>query len=148
MYGDLSCPVVLTSSGNHRPIVSIRLNPTLCRASIWPKRLEIDNETGVICLWRLILNPTGLTPTWTDVAHNSFAQYSTNDETVTIGTNSTILASGMVSTNLTQDISDLFSTFGVHANIDGTVPDVLTLSVEYIRGAARCRGLISWQESK
>jgi len=148
MHSNLTCPVTLTQSGNHRPLLSIRLKPALCRASIWPKRIEIDNETGVICLWRLILNPTGLTPTWTDVANNSFAQYSTNDQTVTVGANSTILASGMVSTYLSQDVSDLFSTFGVHANISGATPDILTLSVEYIRGAAKARGMIHWQESK
>jgi len=144
----LSCPVTLTGSGQHRPLISIRLQETLCRASIWPKTIEIDNETGVICLWRLILNPTGLTPTWTNLAHNSFAQYSTNDQTVTIGSNSTVLASGMVTNYLTQNVENLFETFGVHADITGATPDVLTLSVEYVRGAAKVRGVITWQESK
>jgi hypothetical protein len=148
MYSNITCPVPLISSGQHRPLLSISLQETLCRASIWPKSIEIDNETGVICLWRLMLNPTGLTPTWANVGGNSFAQYSTNDDTVTIGDNTTVLASGFVSNYITQDVSTLFDSFGVHADITGGIPDILTLSIEFVRGACKARGLISWQETK
>jgi hypothetical protein len=144
----IDCPAILHTLGDHRPLIAIRMKKTLCRASIWPKRIDIDNETGAMVLWRLILNPTGLTPTWTNVSSNSFAEFSTIDNNVTIGSNSVVLACGYTSTTFTKDVEDLFDTFGLHASIDGNTPDVLALTVEYVRGSGRVRGSLSWIETK
>jgi len=149
----LDCAAVLHTLNDHRPLVAIRLDPTKSRATIWPKQIDIDNETGAMVLWRLILNPTGLTPGWTSVGPNSFAQYSTSDNDVTIGVSgesdsSVILACGYMSTTFTKDVSNLFKTFGLHTTIDGNTPDVLALTVEYVRGSARVRGTMSWVETK
>lgn len=145
---ELDCPKILNTSGQHRPLISIRLNPTKSRATIWPKRIDIDGETGSVVLWRLILNPTGLTPTWVDVSTKSFAQYSIIDNDVTIGTDSVVIASGYMSTLFTSDVQDLFTTYGLHASIDGATPDVLSLTVEYVKGNSRTRGTITWVETK
>jgi len=144
----LDCATILNKTGDHRPLISIRLKPIYARATIWPKRIDIDSETGSVILWRLILNPTGMTPVWADVSTKSFAQYSTNDNVVTIGSNSVVIASGYMSTLFTSDVQDLFSTYGLHASIDGILPDVLTLSVEFVRGSAKVRGTVSWIETK
>jgi len=144
----IDCPTILNSSGNHRPLIAIRLKPVYSRATIWPKRIDIDSESGAVILWRLILNPTGMTPSWTDVSTKSFAQYSTIDNDVTIGNNSIVIASGYMSTLFTSDVQDLFNTYGLHASIDGAIPDVLALTVEFVRGAAKVRGTISWVETK
>ena len=149
----LDCATVLHTLNDHRPLIAIRLDPTKSRATIWPKQIDIDNETGAMVLWRLILNPTGLTPGWASVGPNSFAQYSTSDNDVTIGVSgesdsSVILACGYMSTTFTKDVANLFKTFGLHASIDGNTPDVLALTVEYVRGSARVRGTMSWVETK
>jgi hypothetical protein len=144
----IDCPTIVKQSGDHRPVISIRLKPIYSRATIWPKRIDIDGETGSIVLWRLILNPTGMTPTWTDVSTKSFAQYSTNDNNVTIGADSIVIASGYMSTLMSSDIHDLFSTYGLHASISGINTDVLTLSVEYVKGSSHVRGVLTWQETK
>ena len=144
----LDCPRVLHKLNDHRPLVAIRLKPALSRATIWPKKIDIDSESGSIILWRLILNPTGMTPTWVDVSTNSFAQYATNDNDVTIGTDSVVIASGYTSTLFTSDVQDLFKTYGLHSSIDGATPDVLALTVEFVKGASRVRGTISWVETK
>jgi len=147
MNSNASCPVILENVGDHRPLISISLQPLYCRASIWPRSISVNSETGMMCFWRLILNATGLTPTWTNVGFNSYTRYSTNDQTVTIGTDSVILKSGYLSTYDTLNVSDIFENVGLHCDITGTIPDILTLSVEYVRGAAKVRGSISWQES-
>jgi hypothetical protein len=149
----IDCATILHQSGQHRPLIAIRLNPTKSRGTIWPKQIDIDNETGVMVLWRLILNPGGLTPTWQSVSPNSFAQYSVIDNNVTITTgtqfnSSVVLACGYMSTTFTKDVSDIFKNYGLHASINGLTPDVLALTVEYVRGAARVRGSISWVETK
>jgi hypothetical protein len=149
----IDCATILHSSGEHRPLIAIRLDPTKSRGIVWPKQIDVDNETGVMVLWRLILNPGGLTPTWNAVSVNSFAQYSTVDNSVTItedteSNSSVVLACGYMSTTFTKDVSDIFKNFGLHSSIDGIVPDVLALTVEHVRGAARVRGTMSWVETK
>lgn len=84
-HAPLTCPVkILTNPGDHRPLIAIRLKKNLCRASIWPKRIEVTNESGSMIYWRLILNPVGFkdtdspAPVWYDLGNSSFAQYSYN----------------------------------------------------------------------
>lgn len=84
-HAPITCPVkMLTNPGEHRPLIAIRLKKDLCRATIWPKRIEVTNETGSMVYWRLILNPTGFkdtdspAPVWHDLGNSSFAQYSYN----------------------------------------------------------------------
>jgi len=149
----IDCATILHQSGDHRPLIAIRLDPTKSRGTIWPNQIDIDNETGVMVLWRLILNPGGLTPTWSSVSPNSFAQVSTVDNSVTIiddteFNSSVVLACGYMSTTFTKNVSDIFKNFGLHASIDGATPDVLALTVEYVRGSARVRGTLSWVETK
>ncbi len=145
----IDAPIILSTNGNHKPIILIRLKKTLCRASIWPLRMNIINENGSLLLWRLILNPTGITPTWQNVKTNySFTEYSISDNAITIGANSIILASGYMYNPYSRDLQDLFETFGLHASIDGATPDILALSVEYVKGNSRVRGSLEWQETK
>lgn len=148
MHSIAKCARILAKVGDHRPLLSIRLDPTKSRATIWPKRIDIDCKTGTIVLWRLILNPTGLTPTWQSVSNKSFAQYSTNDNSVSIGADSVVITSGYTSSLFSSDVQDLFNTYGLYSNIDGTEPDVLSLTVEYVQGNSKARGTISWQETK
>jgi hypothetical protein len=84
-HAPLTCPVkILSNPGEHRPLIAIRLKKNLCRGSIWPKRIEVTNESGSMVYWRLILNPTGFkdtdspAPIWYDLGNSSFSQYSSN----------------------------------------------------------------------
>lgn len=147
------CALTLMDINDHRPLVAIRLEPTKSRASIWPTQIDVILEVGVIVLWRLILNPGGMTPTWQSVSPNSFAQYSISDQNVTITSSgvtnsSVVLACGYISTTVSRDISNVFKNMGLHSSIDGVNPDVLALTVEYVRGNCKIRGAISWVETK
>lgn len=84
-HAPIHCPSrALTNPGEHRPLVAIRLKKDLCRGTIWPKRIEVTNETGAMVYWRLILNPTGFreldspAPVWNNLGNSSFAQFSWN----------------------------------------------------------------------
>lgn len=146
---DTLCPKKLLSSSHHRPLISIRLKKEFCRTTIYPRRIDIDCHTGVVIKWNLILNPTGLTPTWQDVkTTHSHVEYSINDQNVTIGPDSIVLACGFISSVSVEDISELFKTIGLNSSISGDTTDVLSLTVEYVRGAATVHGSMMWVETR
>jgi len=141
--------VSINSAGEHKSIISVRLKTIYNRGLIWPKQLGIDNENGSALLWRLILNPifTGDPHIWNSVADLSIAEYSLEGPDITIGTNTVVLSSGYISSQYNQNISALEKSYPLHSSIDGLTSDIVTFSIQYVRGVAKVRGSLSWLET-
>lgn len=139
-------PSILLFPGQHRSLIAIRMNPLFCRGVIYPEMVTMDFEDGVLVLWRILLNPNGLSPVWQSVHQHSIVQFSNEQNDVTIGANSIVLDTGLASATTTIDISRIFKFHGLHASINGEIPDILCLSILYLRGNIRTRATISFKE--
>lgn len=137
VHSPIDNATLLTTSGQHKPLVTLQLNNKILLKSI-----NIDSETGNVILWRLILNPGGLNPNWSNI-NNSLIQYSIIDNEVEIGSNSVVLLSGYTTSVENIDITNIINQYGLYSSEN---VNTLTLSVEYVRGHSRCRGVINFVE--
>jgi len=138
----------LNGSGDHISAITIRLKYDNCRGIIWPRQISLDNENGSAILWRLILNPTYDGPlVYFDNGERSIVEYSLTQRNLTFNANTHILATGYVSSQYSQQIPAIIKSFGISSTIEGNIRDELSLSIEYVRGQSKVRGILCWTET-
>lgn len=148
---DVTKAVVLKSSGEAKPVLSIRLSKTKCRTVIHPLLFMLLNfKDNAFYKYRLVVNPTlAGTPTWvsTQLPSDSSVEYDLSQTTTyTAGTGTTIITGYSSSKSEKVSLVELKNRIELYSSIDGATTDVLTIVVEYINSDCSILGDIQWVE--
>jgi hypothetical protein len=142
-------PHVMKSVGDVKPLISIRLKQARCRSTLWPQFIQMINaRAGNFFHFRLVLNGTLTGPSWTSAGSDSAVEY---DKTATVIAGGTDLLKGYWSGNVQAgndrlQLRDLFADVQLHASIQGSTLDTITLVGEYVSSQCDIYTAASWIE--
>lgn len=133
----------LSDAGTLYPLVSIRLKNTRLDAVALPVQVDLLAATNDNLQWKLVLNPTLSTSSFTDYSTDSSVQVDTASLSMSGGT---VITGGVAYQKTEAQLGGTENfNFQLGRSIQGT-SDILTLAVAASAATAKCVAAIGWME--
>jgi len=144
----LANAVVVKSSGEIKPVISIRLKQTRCRTTIHPLSFMMLNfKDNSQFKYRIVLNATLTGATWTAGSQLPADSAAEVDIGATAVSGGTTLISGYCSSSSERvSFADMKARLELYSSIDGATCETMTLVIEYINVDAQVLGDFQWIE--